>query len=212
MTVPIYFRVVAQHYTRAPRRRASPGEMPFFCHISPAAFPFPDVVPPYIGASMAFVQIARQPLGDDMNNFSNCSLAGPRTPALSMARDVVRMVITAVLAGTGFALLLALAVLSLTVIAPPAHASGAPPLASSEPGQGRGSVMQSSGKQDATPVHPADQPVGTPASLRRDSTHQGVFDSLPKTGTATSAALYLILALVAGFLVFFVYVLARRKS
>lgn len=147
-----------------------------------------------------------------MKIFSNRSLVAPQTPAFSMARDVMRIVITAVLVGTGFALLLALTVLSLTVIAPPAHASGAPTLAASEPGQGRGSVMQSSGKQDATPVHPADQPVGTPASLRRDSTHEGVFDSLPKTGTATSAALYLILALVAGFLVFFVYLLARRKS
>jgi LPXTG-motif cell wall-anchored protein len=149
-----------------------------------------------------------------MNNFSNRSLVGPQTPALSMARDVARMVIAAVLVGTGFALLLALAVLSLTVIAPPTQASGGPVLASPEPDPGRESTMQTPGKQDATPVHPAGQPVATPAaaSLPRDATHEGIFDSLPKTGTATPAMLYLILALVAGFLVFFVYSLARRKS
>jgi hypothetical protein len=165
---------------------------------------------------MASVQVARQLLEDDMNNFSNRSLVGPQTPAFSIARDVARIVITAVLVGTGFALLLALAVLSLTAIAPPAQASGAPALASAEPDQGRGSVMQTPGKQDATPVHPAGQlvatPVAAPASLPRDSTHEGVFDSLPKAGIATPAVLYLILALVAGFVVFFVYSLARRKS
>jgi LPXTG-motif cell wall-anchored protein len=151
-----------------------------------------------------------------MKIFSNRSLVGPQTPAFSVARDVVRIVIAAVLAGTGCALLLALTVLSLTVIAPPAQASGGPVLASVEPDQGRGSATQTPGKQDATPVHPAGQPVGAPvlapAIPLRDSTHERVFDSLPKTGTTTPAVLYLILALVAGVLAFFVYSLARRKS
>jgi Ca-activated chloride channel family protein len=86
-------------------------------------------------------------MGDDMNIFSNRSLVGPQTPAFSMARDVVRIVITAVLAGTAFALLLALAVLSLTVIAPPAHASGTPMLASAEPDQAAGLATEKPGEQ-----------------------------------------------------------------
>jgi LPXTG-motif cell wall-anchored protein len=151
-----------------------------------------------------------------MKIFANRSLVGPQAPDLSMARDVLRIVITALLAGTGFALLLALTVLSLTVIAPPAQASGGPTLASSEPDQGRGGGMQTPGKQNATPVLAASQPAGTPAAapvnLPRASTHEGVFNSLPKTGSATPAVLYLLLALGAGFLAFFAYSLARRKS
>jgi hypothetical protein len=150
-----------------------------------------------------------------MKVIANRSLVGPQAPDLSMARDVLRIVITAVLAGTGFALLLALTVLSLTVISPPAQASGGPTLASSEPDQGRGSGMQTPGEQDATPVLAASQPAGTPTAvpvnLPRDSTHEGVFNTLPKSGTATLAVLYLLLALGAGFLAFFAYSLARRR-
>ena len=151
-----------------------------------------------------------------MKIIANRSLVGLQAADFSMVRDVLRIVITAVLAGTGFALLLALTVLSLTVIAPPAQASGGPTLASSEPDQGRGSGMERPGKQDATPVLAAGQPAGTPAAapvnLPRDSTHEGVYDSLPKTGTARPAVLYLLLALAAGFLAFFAYSLVRRKS
>jgi LPXTG-motif cell wall-anchored protein len=189
--------------------------MPFFCHIPPAAFPFSDVVPPHSGASMASVQIARQPLWDNMKIFVNRSLVGPQAPVVSMARDVVRIVIAAVLAGTGFALLLALSVLSLTVIAPPAQASGSPTVASSEPDPGRGSAMETPGKQDASADHPAIPPVvasAAAADLPQVPAHEAVFDSLPKTGTARPAVLYLLLALAAGFLAFFVYSLVRRKS
>jgi len=150
-----------------------------------------------------------------MKSFANSSLVGSQVPAFSMARDIVSIVLTAVLAGTGFALLLALTVLSLTVIAPPAQASGAPTLASSEPDPGRGSGTQAPGNQDASSDHPAIQPAvasATAADLPQVLRHEGVYDSLPKTGTATPAVLYLLLALGAGFLAFFVYSLARRRK
>jgi LPXTG-motif cell wall-anchored protein len=150
-----------------------------------------------------------------MNIIANRSLVGAQAPELSMARDVFRILITAVLAGTGFALLLALTVLSLTVIAPPAQASGGPTLVSSEPDPSRGTGMESPGKQDVTMVLAAGQPAGTPAvapvNPPRDSTHEGVYESLPKTGTATSAVLYLLLALGA-VPAFFAYLLARRRK
>jgi len=150
-----------------------------------------------------------------MKTIANRSLVGPQAPDLSMARDVLRIVITAVLAGTGFALLLALTVLSLTVIAPPAQASGGPALASSGSDQGRGSGADTPGKQDTSPDHPAIQPAvasAAAADLPRESTHEGVYNSLPKTRTATPAVLYLLLALGAGFLAFFAYSLARRRK
>ena len=149
-----------------------------------------------------------------MNLFPNRSLAGPQAPAVSMARDVIRIVITAVLAGTAFALLLALTVLSLTVIAPPAQASGAPTLASSEPVEGRRTEMEAPGKQDAGSVQLAAQAVSAsaaaPVSLPQQSTHEA--DSRPKSGTSSPALLYLLLVLGAGFLGLFVYSLAKRKS
>ena len=150
-----------------------------------------------------------------MNIISNRSLVGAQATELSLVRDVFRIVITAVLAGIGFALLLALTVLSLTVIAPPAQASGGPVLASSEPEAGRASGMETPGKQDVSVVLAASQPAGTPAvapvNLPRDSTHEGVYESLPKTETATPAVLYLLLALGA-VLAFFAYSLARRRK
>jgi Ca-activated chloride channel homolog len=82
-----------------------------------------------------------------MNNFSNRSLVGPQSPAFAVARDVVRIVITAVLAGTGFALLLALTVLSLTVIAPPAQASSAPEPASADTDHAVGVQGEKPGEQ-----------------------------------------------------------------
>ena len=148
-----------------------------------------------------------------MTIFSNRSLVGPQTPALSMARDAVRILITAVLAGTGFALLLALAVLSLTVIAPPAQASGAPAVSSSESNPGAGMDSEKHVKLDAAPVLLAVAPTATqakPADPPLDSTHERAFESQHKPDTPV--VLYLILALVAGFLAFFLYSLARRKS
>ncbi len=150
-----------------------------------------------------------------MNVFPNRSLAGPQAPAVSMARDVFRIVITAVLAGTAFALLLALTVLSLTVIAPRAQASGSPTLASSEPVQGRGTETEAPEKQDAGPVHLASQTVSATTaaqvSVPQVEAHEAVFDSLPKS-EKSPALLYLLLAIGAGFLGLFVYSLAKRKQ
>src|SRR3954463_1208938 len=67
----------------------------------------------------------------NMNTLSNCNLVS--VSRVSAARDIVRIIVAAVLAGTGFSVLMALAVLSLTVIAPPVQASGAPALTSSGP-------------------------------------------------------------------------------
>ena len=148
-----------------------------------------------------------------MNLFFNRSLAGPQAPAVSMTRDVIRIVITAVLAGTAFALLLALTVLSLTVIAPPAQASGAPTLASSEPVEGRSTELEAPEKQDAGPVQLAAQAVSAsaaPVSLPQQSTHEA--DSRPQSATSSPALLYVLLALGAGLLALFVYSLAKRKS
>ena len=147
-----------------------------------------------------------------MNLFLNRSLAGPQAPAVSITRDVIRIVITAVLAGTAFALLLALTVLSLTVIAPPAQASGAPTLASSEPGEGRSTEMEAPGKQDAGSVQLAAQAVSAsaPVSLPQQLTLQA--DSRPQSATSSPALLYVLLALGAGFLGLFVYALSKRKS
>lgn len=61
-----------------------------------------------------------------MKTFWNSSLIGAESSGFSMARDVVRFVVTAAIAGTGFAILLALTILGLTLVAPPAEASSAP--------------------------------------------------------------------------------------
>ena len=147
-----------------------------------------------------------------MNLFLNRSLAGTQAPAVSITRDVIRIVITAVLAGTAFALLLALTVLSLTVIAPPAQASGAPTLASSEPGEGRSTEMEAPGKQDAGSVQLAAQAVSAsaPVSLPQQLTLQA--DARPRSATSSPVLLYVLLALGAGLLALFVYLLAKRKS
>lgn len=148
-----------------------------------------------------------------MNTFSNRSLVAPQTPAFSMARDVVRIVITAVLAGTGFALLLALAVLSLTVIAPPAQASGAPAMVSSEPEQMPRAPSEKPGKQTSEQTRgsllgEAFAAQALPADVPKGRSKERVFGSLP--GLATPVGWSLILALLAGVLAFIVYV--RRKS
>ena len=143
-----------------------------------------------------------------MKSFANSSLVGPQAPAFSMARDVVHIVITALLAGSGFAVLLALAVLSLTVIAPPAQASGAPVLESSEPAQttrppsaeqGAQSGVSLQGEAFAAQVLPAKVPQGR--------SNEGVFGSQP--GMAAASGWVLILALLAGAVGLIVHL--RRK-
>lgn len=61
-----------------------------------------------------------------MKMFWNRSLIVSEAPGFSIARDLVRFVVSAVLAGTGFAILLALTILGLSLVAPPAEASSAP--------------------------------------------------------------------------------------
>ena len=61
-----------------------------------------------------------------MKMFWNRSLIVSEAPQFSIARDLVRFVVTAVLAGTGFAVLLALTILGLSLVAPPAEASSGP--------------------------------------------------------------------------------------
>ena len=85
-------------------------------------------------------------LGDNMNTLSNHNLVS--VSPVSAARDIVRLVIAAVLAGAGFSILMALAVLSLTVIAPPVQASGAPAITSS----GSADVARTSDRQPAAPT------------------------------------------------------------
>ena len=66
-----------------------------------------------------------------MKMFWNRDLVGAEAPGDSITRDLVRFVLTAVVAGTGFAVLLALTLLGLTLMAPPAEASSAAPEAGS---------------------------------------------------------------------------------
>ncbi len=139
-------------------------------------------------------------------------LAGTPQPTVSIARDIVRIVVTAIVAGTAFALLLALAVLSLTVIAPPAQASGAPVVTESEIGPGTGGDVKAPMKTDVAPLQLAAAPAvaqAKPIDPALDTVHERAFEAQKP---ATPTALYLVLALVAGFLAFFVYSLARRKS
>ncbi len=135
---------------------------------------------------------------------------GLQAPDMAMARDVLRLVVTAVVAGTGFALLLALTVLSLTVISPPAAASGSPALTSSGSGFADGSTASAPGGQIAA-ADPSLIPAAAAASLPPAVTHAGVIDSPPQTGGTSSNLLWLVIALVAGVLAFSVASLARRK-
>jgi len=60
-----------------------------------------------------------------MKMFWNRDLVGAEAPGDSITRDLIRFVLAAVVAGTGFAMLLALTLLGLTLMAPPAEASSA---------------------------------------------------------------------------------------
>ena len=144
-----------------------------------------------------------------MKIFSNRSLVGPQTPAFSMARDLVRIVIAALLAGSGFAVLLALAVLSLTVIAPPAQASGAPVLVSSEPQQTTRATSERPGEQSGGSLQwEAFAAQALPANVPQGRSNKGVSGSPP--GMPAAAGWSLILALLAGALALIVYL--RRKA
>jgi len=159
---------------------------------------------------MASVQVALQLPGNDMNVFPNRSLAGPQAPAVSIARDVVRIVITAVLAGTAFAILLALTVLSLTVIAPPAQASGAPVIVTEAPVNGGGS---GTGAVTAAPIRLAaadTQPRAEPRQPPQVAVHEKVYESLEKS--KSRFVIYIVLALLAAALGYFGYTVAKGKS
>jgi hypothetical protein len=146
---------------------------------------------------------------DDMNGFSNGSLVGPQLPALSMARDAARIVITAVLAGAGFAVLLALAVVSLTVISPPAGASGAPVMGSSEPALTTSATSELPGAQSGGGVISETQAAqALPANIPPSQPRKGGFGSL--AGLPTPAQWSLVLALLAGAIALIVYL--RRKT
>jgi hypothetical protein len=145
---------------------------------------------------------------DDMKSFSNDSSLEAQMPSLSMARDVARIVITALLAGTGFAVLLALAVLSLTVIAPPAQASGAPVLESSEPAQTTRPPSAEQGAQSGVSLQgEAFAAQVLPATVPQVRSNEGVFGSQP--GIAAASGWALILALLAGAVGLIVHL--RRK-
>lgn len=136
-----------------------------------------------------------------------------RAPAVSVARDVARIVAMAVLAGTAFALLLALSILSLTVIAPPAQASGGPVVVSEAPPAGPGPTLKADKpvKQEA-PIQLAaatPEPAAKAAAPVSVATHEAVYESLDRP--SVPAALYVVLVLVAAFLAYFIYTVAKRK-
>ena len=127
----------------------------------------------------------------------------------SAARDIVRIVIAAVLAGTGFSILMALAVLSLTVIAPPAQASGAPGITSS----GSADVARATDNQPEAPTGTtfigaaaAAQPLVTAAPAIPDK--QAPAQSLPGLLKWASVALGLVLLASAAVVI----VRARSKQ
>src|SRR3954462_5018705 len=140
--------------------------------------------------------------GDNMNTLSNRNLVS--VPRVSAARDIVRIVIAAVAAGTGFSLLMALAVLSLTVIAPPVQASGAPALTSSgsadmarvtekqtEAASGTTFIAEAAAASTVAAAT-ASAPTAAPA-MRNGEAPAGSLPNLLKL-----AALALLLALLAG--------------
>jgi hypothetical protein len=143
----------------------------------------------------------------NMNTLSNRNLVS--VPRVSAARDIVRIVIAAVLAGTGFAMLMALVVLSLTVISPPAQASGAPALTSS----GSADMARATEDRSEAPAGTtfiaeaaAAQPLPTAVSaIRSDEAPAASLPSLPKL-----AALALVLALLVGAAVLVVRARSRQ--
>ena len=135
-----------------------------------------------------------------------------KAPSTGMARDILRVATMAVFAGTAFALLLALTVLSLTVIAPPAHASGSPVTVIDMPTDGGGIGVATSGNDDATPIQLAEatpQPQAKPTQPAQVTVHEQVYESLEKT--KPPVVLYGVLALVAGLLGYLGYRVMKGK-
>jgi ABC-type antimicrobial peptide transport system permease subunit len=167
--------------------------------------------------------LANRNLAAALGSFGAASATSIGSPAAGPAivRDIARMVFTAVVAGVAFALLLALAVLSLTVVAPPAHASGAPTVVTYESISPPDAHTSASGKPaqatsqmvaDATPTRPAADSGKShvlPATPAQDVPHESTFSKLV---SGFSPGLVLILALVAVLVAFFIYAVARRKA
>lgn len=163
--------------------------------------------------------LANRNLAAALGSFGAASAASIGSPAAgsAMARDIARMVFTAVVAGTAFAILLALAVLSLTVVAPPAHASGAPtvvtyesmspPAAHSDKVSAQTAEATSHMVADATPA--SGQPHVLPAIASQDMPRESTFSKLVN---GFSPGLVLILALVSVLVAFFIYAVVRRKA
>jgi len=151
-----------------------------------------------------------------MKTLSLLNLATPfgaaetKAPSPGVARDILRMVMMAVLAGTAFALLLALAVLSLTVIAPPAQASGTLATITETPVNGGGS---DAGAVTMEPIHLAaadPQPQAEAKQPPQVAVHEKTYESLEKW--KPPVVLYLVLALLVGLLGYFGYTVAKGKS
>ena len=136
--------------------------------------------------------------------------ANIKAPSPGIARDILRMITMAVLAGTAFALLLALTILSLTVIAPPAQASGTLVTVTETPVNGGGSDPAG---DTAAPIHLAaadPQPQAAAKQPPQVAMHANTVESLQKS--KSSVVLYIVLALLATFLAYFGYTLAKGKS
>ena len=139
-------------------------------------------------------------------------LGAPKTnpPSPGIARDILGMVTMAVLAGTAFALLLALTVLSLTVIAPPVQASGTLVTVTETPVNGGG---PDTAADTAAPIHLAaadPQPQAEAKQPPQVAAHEKVYESLQKS--RPRVVIYIVLALLAAYLGYFGYTVAKGKS
>ena len=165
--------------------------------------------------------LANRNLAAALGSFGVAPTASIDSPAAGPAivRDVARMVVTAVISGTAFALLLALAVLSLTVVAPPAHASGAPtvvtyestgtPDAPSDKPAAHATAKLVADASSARPAADSGKPHVLPATIAQDMPRESTFSKLVN---GFSPGLVLILALVSVLIAFFVYAVVRRKA
>jgi ABC-type antimicrobial peptide transport system permease subunit len=166
--------------------------------------------------------LANRNLAEALGPAGPVSAIGSRAAGSDIMRDVARMVVTAVIAGTAFALLLALAVLSLTVVAPPAHASGAPTVVTYEStstpdahdGKSAGQSAEATSHMvaDASPARTtvdSGKPHVLPASASQDMPRESTFSKLVN---GFSPGLVLILALVSVLVAFFIYAVVRRKA
>jgi len=152
----------------------------------------------------------------EMKTLSLRNLATPpgaaktNPPSPGVARDILRVVTMAVLAGTAFALLLALTVLSLTVIAPPAQASGALGTVTETPVNGGGPGI---GAVTVAPIHLAAADPQLQAGAKQPpqvAVHEKAYESLEKS--RPRVVIYIALALLAAFLGYFGYTAVKGKS